>query len=72
MPVYTRASLQKCPMLTFQIGFQGSVLQLGKCFILKGAAQENGCLNLSGQMTLHSAQSRGKAINADHKQNTIK
>ncbi len=33
MPVYTHAPLQKCPMLMFRIGFQGSVLQLGTCFI---------------------------------------
>lgn len=33
MPVYTHASLQKRPMLTLRIEFQGSALQLETCFI---------------------------------------
>lgn len=39
--------------------------------LLKIRAQENGQLDLSGQMKLHSAHNRRKEINGDHKQNTI-
>lgn len=33
MPVYTNTSLEKSPMLTTRIEFQGSVWQLGDCFL---------------------------------------
>lgn len=72
MLVYTNTSLEKSPVLKTQIEFQGSVWQLGECFLyIEKTAQENGCLNLGGQMTLPSAQSRRNVINGDHKQNTI-
>lgn len=63
MPVYTSASVQKCPHVDVSKKKKKDFKDLfciweNASHILKRSARENGCQNASGQMTLHSAQSR--------------